>query len=75
MGAAHAAIGDLMMRASLLLFIKAFSGVVALVAVMSGVAQAQPAACHALAASPSDPDRKGPGVSYAKLDGVRAATA
>ena len=63
------------MRASLLLFIKAFSGVVALVAVMSGVAQAQPAACHALAASPSDPDRKGPGVSYAKLDGVRAATA
>jgi len=35
--------------------------------VMINSAQAQPAACHALAASPTDPDRKGAGVSYAKM--------
>lgn len=43
--------------------------------VMSGIAHAQPAACHALAASPADPDRKGPGVPYAKLDGAKAVAA
>jgi len=43
--------------------------------VMINSAQAQPAACHALAASPTDPDRKGAGVSYAKIDGARAAIA
>jgi hypothetical protein len=43
--------------------------------VMINSAQAQPAACHALAASPTDPDRKGAGMSYAKIDGARAATA
>lgn len=42
---------------------------------MSGIAHAQPAACHALAASPADPDRKGPGVPYAKLDGAKAVAA
>lgn len=42
---------------------------------MSSVSQAQPAACHALAASPSDPARKGPGVPYAKLEGARAEAA
>lgn len=43
--------------------------------VLSNMAHAQPAACHALAASPSDPARKGPGVPYAKLDGARAEVA
>jgi TPR repeat protein len=38
-------------------------------------AHAQSEACHALAASPSDPARKGVGVSYAKIDGIRAAAA
>jgi TPR repeat protein len=38
-------------------------------------AHAQPAACHALAASPADPTRKGPGVSYAKIDAARAVPA
>jgi TPR repeat protein len=47
----------------------------ALSLVMSGFAHAQPATCHALAASPSDPARKGPGVSYAKLEGARAEAA
>lgn len=47
----------------------------ALTLVMSGFAHAQPAACHALAASPSDPARKGPGVPYAKLEGARAEAA
>lgn len=42
---------------------------------MLGVAQAQPAACHALAASPADPARKGPGVPYAKLEGAKAEVA
>lgn len=42
--------------------------------VLFGTAQAQPAACHALAASPADPSRKGPGVQYAKIDGARAAS-
>lgn len=37
--------------------------------------QAQSAACHALAASPTDPERKGVGVPYAKLDGLRASVA
>ena len=47
----------------------------ALSLVMSGFAHAQPAACHALAASPSDPARKRPGVPYAKLDGAKAEVA
>lgn len=47
----------------------------ALSLVLPGLAHAQPAACHALAASPSDPERKGPGVPYAKLDGARAEAA
>lgn len=42
---------------------------------MSGKVHAQPAACHALAASPADPERKGPGVPYAKLDGAKAVAA
>ncbi len=75
MGFTRSAKGNLIMQASVVLGIKALVGAIGLCALMSGVAQAQPAACHALAASPSDPDRKGPGVSYAKLDGVRAATA
>ncbi len=49
--------------------------ITALFCLLTGFAQAQPAACHALAASPTDPERKGPGVSYAKIDGARAATA
>ncbi len=49
--------------------------IASLLFVVTSVAHAQPAACHALAASPTDPQRKGPGVSYAKLDGPRAATA
>lgn len=57
---------------------KAFNGF-ALAAVLSfvffGPAQAQPAACHSLAASPADPARKGPGVPYSKIDGARAASA
>ena len=43
--------------------------------VIVNAAHAQPAACHALASSPSDPARKGPGVPYAKLDGARAEVA
>ncbi len=49
--------------------------VVAFFLAMSSVTQAQPAACHALAASPSDPARKGSGVPYAKLEGARAEAA
>jgi hypothetical protein len=41
---------------------------------IAGSAQAQPAACHALAASPTDPDRKGPGVPYGKIEGARASS-
>lgn len=48
---------------------------IALLSLLTGTAQAQPAACHALAASPADPERKGPGVPYAKIDGTRAAAA
>ena len=55
--------------------IKTFVVVIALCLVLSGEALAQPAACHALAASPADPTRKGPGVPYAKIDGASASTA
>lgn len=55
--------------------IKAFVLAIALSSVLGGMAQAQPSACHALAASPTDPSRKGPGVSYAKIDGAGAASA
>lgn len=54
---------------------KSFVIVAAASLVMSGMAHAQPAACHALAASPSDPARKGQGVPYAKIDGARAELA
>ncbi len=54
---------------------KALFVVIAFCSVLTGVAQAQPSACHALAASPADPDRKGPGVSYAKIDGASASAA
>lgn len=47
----------------------------AILGLLTGTAHAQPAACHALAASPADPERKGPGVAYAKIDGARAAAA
>ena len=40
-----------------------------------GSAHAQSEACHALAASPTDPARKGVGVPYAKIDGIRATAA
>ena len=36
---------------------------------------AQSEVCHALAASPSDAARIGPGVPYSKIDGMRAASA
>jgi TPR repeat protein len=55
--------------------IRVFVVAIALCSVLSGVAHAQPSACHALAASPSDPSRKGPGVSYAKIDGANASAA
>ncbi len=41
----------------------------------SNIAAAQPVTCHHLAASPADPERKGPGVAYAKIDGPRATAA
>jgi TPR repeat protein len=55
--------------------IRVFVVAIALCSVLSGVAHAQPSACHALAASPADPSRKGPGVSYAKIDGANASAA
>lgn len=55
--------------------IRVFVVAIALCSVLSGVAHAQPSACHALAASPADTSRKGPGVSYAKIDGASASAA
>jgi TPR repeat protein len=55
--------------------IRVFVVAIALCSVVSGVAHAQPSACHALAASPADASRKGAGVSYAKIDGANASAA
>lgn len=63
------------MKVLALLFTKSLVLAIGGCYLLIGVAQAQPSVCHALAASPSDPDRKAPGMSYAKIDGARAATA
>lgn len=55
--------------------IRVFVVAIALCSALSGVAHAQPSACHALAASPADASRKGPGVPYAKIDGANASAA
>jgi hypothetical protein len=65
----------LLTKALEILVIRTFVVAIAFCCVLSGVAQAQPSACHALAASPTDPSRKGPGVSYAKIDGAGATAA
>ena len=54
---------------------KALFVAIACCSVLTGVAQAQPSACHALAASPADPSRKGAGLPYAKIDGASASAA
>jgi hypothetical protein len=62
------------MKTLVILAMRALIALLACCSVMISVAHAQPAACHTLAASPTDPERKGPGVSYAKIDGARAST-